>query len=141
MDFYPQNDPNLADPYQAFSTEAGYTPDQLVVSGDVHFVEVYLTSGVVYVRGDLLSFDAATNTVNTVAAGSGADARFICPSNLTAAQSTTHAAGKYLLQVYSEGDFNELAITTQGAPVSAADLLAAKGALNAAGNVRLRKMT
>jgi hypothetical protein len=141
MNFYPQNDPNLADPYQAFSNEGGYTPDQLVVGADVQLVEVYVTGGVAYARGDLLSFDPATNTVNTVAAGAGADARFICPGNLTAAQSTAHAAGNYLLQVYAEGDFNELAITTQGAPVSAADLLAAKGALNAGGNIRLRKMT
>ncbi|QCP50164.1 hypothetical protein FAZ95_13835 [Trinickia violacea] len=140
MDFYPQNDPNLADPYQAFSSEVGYTPDQLVVSADVHLVEVYLTGGVAYARGDLLSFNPATNTVNTVAAGAGATAHFICPSNITAAQSTAHAAGGYLLQVYAEGDFNELAITMQGATVAPADLLAAKGALNNAGTVRLRKM-
>ncbi|WP_345815278.1 hypothetical protein AAGS40_23245 [Paraburkholderia sp. PREW-6R] len=139
MDFYPQSDPALLNPFSASSSEFAFTPDQLVVGGDVRTAEVMLTGGVAYNRGDLLAFTASTNTV---APATAADtARFICPFTITAAQASAQATGNYQMQVYCEGDFNELAVTMAGVPLSSADLLTAKGALNGAGNIRLRKMT
>jgi hypothetical protein len=139
MEFFPKNDPALTDLTSAGSFQVGFTPDQLVVSDDIAFVEVQLAGGVVYGRGDLLEFDAATNTAQPAA--DAGDARMICPFTITAQQATSQSSGQHLMQVYCQGEFNEMAITLQGVPLTAAEIATAKGVLNAAGNIRLRRMT
>jgi|HubBroStandDraft_2_1064218.scaffolds.fasta_scaffold212791_2 hypothetical protein len=139
MNLFPENDPALLDLASAGSRQVGFTPEQLIVSADVAFIEVAVAAGADYYRGDLLAFDSATNTVGPAAAAG--DATNICPFNMTAAQASAHIAGGYLVQVFAQGEFNESAITLQGEPLSSADIAAVKGALNAGGNIRLRRMS
>ncbi|NUX55929.1 hypothetical protein [Paraburkholderia youngii] len=135
---YPSNDPALLDLASAGSRQVGFTPEQLILSADIAFIEVNIAAGFDYRRGDLLSFDAATNTVQP--ATEAADVANICPFNMTAAQADAQVAGGFMMQVFAQGEFNEQAITLQGELLSAADIAAVKGALNAGGNIRLRSM-
>jgi hypothetical protein len=138
MNFFPQNDPALLDLASAGSRQVAFTPDQLVVSADVAFIEVNITPDVQYRRGDLLVFEAATNTVRPAVTPD--EATNLCPFNMSADQAVAQVAAQYLMQVFAQGEFNELLITLQGEPLSAADISTVKGALNAGGNIRLRSM-
>ncbi|MBC8729992.1 hypothetical protein [Paraburkholderia sp. UCT2] len=133
-----QNDPSLLDLSSAGVRTFSFTPDQLQVSADVAFIEVNITPGVQYRRGDLLAFDAGTNTVTP--AETADEAANLCPFNMTPDQADAQVAAQYAMQVFAQGEFNELLVTLNGEPLSAADLAAVKGKLNAGGNIRLRSM-
>lgn len=139
MNLYPQNDPTLLDLASAGSRQVSFTPEQLIVSADVAFIEVSVAPDADYYRGDLLTFDKATNTVRLSA--TAGEATNICPFNMSAAQASAHQAAGYAVQVLAQGEFNENAITLKGEPLSSADIAIVKGALNAGGNIRLRSMS
>lgn len=103
-----------------------FTPDDLIVGDHVQTTEALLTGGVAYARGDLLGVDA-TNTVSLVA--DPANAKYIMPFTLTAAEATAHAATGNQLQFYSQGEFAQDRVKLAGVALTAPQIVAAKAAL------------
>jgi len=105
--------------------------------GDVQTGEAYLTPGVAYSRGDLLSLDATTNTVSLATSNSLDTTHYVMPFTLTAAQSTAHAASGSYLSFYNQGEFNDALVTFAGVALTQAEIDQAKASLVGTG-IRLR---
>jgi hypothetical protein len=100
--------------------------DDLIVGDHVQTAEALLTGGVDYARGDLLALSAA-NVVSLVA--DPANAKYIMPFTLTAAEATAHAATGKQLQFYNQGEFAQDRVKMAGVLLTAPQIVAAKAAL------------
>lgn len=115
------------------------SPDNLIVGDDVGTVEVLLTGGVAYARGDLLILNATTNVVTLASAATIATATHIMPFTLTAPEATAHAATGKQIGVYNEGEFAQDLVTLAGVVLTAPQIVAAKAVLNSR-DIKLRKV-
>jgi hypothetical protein len=100
---------------------------------------VILTGAVAYARGDLLGVTAATNVATLIANGTLADAQYIMPFTLTAAEATAHVATGKEVQVYNQGEFAQDKVSLSGVALTAPQILAAKAAMGPR-KIELRKV-
>lgn len=115
-----------------------FTPDNLVVGDHIQTHSAYITPGVAYARGDLLTYTPATNMVAPAAAGTIANAKFISVHTLTALEATDHAATGHTLDVYCHGEYNDSAVSVEGVLLTDPQKIVATGAL--APHIQLRKV-
>lgn len=129
---------------QTCCSAAGYlretlAVDDLIVGDHVQTAEALLTGAVAYKRGDLLGVTPATNVVVLIDNGTLANAQYIMPFDLTAAEATAHVATGKQLQFYNQGEFAQDRVSLGGVALTAPQILAAKAALGPR-NIELRKV-
>lgn len=107
--------------------------------GSIETAEAYLTGGVVYSRGDLLSVDPVTNIASLATPSSLATTHLVMPFSLTALQATAHNATGLYLAFYSQGEFNDALVTYAGVPLTQPQIDQAKASLVGTG-IRLRRI-
>lgn len=112
--------------------------DQLVVGDHVQTTEVYVKTGIVIKRGDLLKVSAATNEADLATAADDWDV--IAVHSMDATQTTYHNTNSLMIGAYNQGEFNEEEIKLAGVVLSAADIKKAKGHANKGKNIEIRKM-